>query len=67
MDKNSLKYCFPEFTQYNDKCKYRGCLHYKEPNCALKEAVESEKINRYRYEFYVRALEEIIEEEKNKW
>jgi ribosome biogenesis GTPase len=67
MDKNSLKYCFPEFTQYNDKCKYRGCLHYKEPGCTLKEAVENEEINKYRYDFYIKTLEEIIEEEKNKW
>ena len=26
MDKNSLKYCFSEFNEYNDKCKFRGCL-----------------------------------------
>lgn len=67
MDRDSLKYCFPEFTQYNDKCKFRGCLHYKEPSCALKDALENGKINKYRYDFYVKALEEIIEEERNKW
>ncbi|MDU3580730.1 ribosome small subunit-dependent GTPase A [Clostridium butyricum] len=67
MDKNSLKYCFPEFSEYNDNCKYRGCLHYKEPKCALKDAVEDGKVNKYRYDFYVKSLEEIMEEEKNKW
>lgn len=67
MDKNSLKYCFPEFTEYNDNCKYRGCLHYKEPKCALKNAVEEGKVNKYRYDFYIKSLEEIMEEEKNKW
>ena len=67
MDKDSLKYCFPEFIEYNEGCKYRGCLHNKEPNCAVKEAVEEGKINKYRYNFYVKTLEEIIEEEKNKW
>ena len=67
MDKNSLKYCFPEFSEYNDNCKYRGCLHNKEPKCALKDAVEEGKVNRYRYNFYIKSLEEIIEEEKNKW
>lgn len=67
MNKESLKYCFPEFTQYNDMCKYRGCLHNKEPKCALKKAVEEGKINKYRYEFYLKTLEEIIEGEKNKW
>ena len=67
MDKDSLKYCFPEFIEYNEGCKYRGCLHNKEPKCAVKEAVEEGKINKYRYNFYVKTLEEIIEEEKNKW
>ncbi len=67
MDKNSLKYCFPEFSEYNDNCKYRGCLHYKEPKCALKDAVEEGKVNKYRYNFYIKSLEEIMEEEKNKW
>ncbi|HCW53204.1 MAG TPA: ribosome small subunit-dependent GTPase A [Clostridium sp.] len=67
MDKNDLKYCFPEFTEYNDKCKYRGCLHYKEPKCVLKEAIEEGKVNKYRYDFYVKSLEEIMKEEKNKW
>lgn len=67
MDKNDLKYCFPEFAEYNDKCKYRGCLHYKEPKCVLKEAVEEGEVNKYRYDFYVKSLEEIMKEEKNKW
>lgn len=67
MDKDSLKYCFPEFIEYNESCKYRGCLHNKEPKCAVKEAVEEGRINKYRYNFYVKTLEEIIEEEKNKW
>lgn len=67
MDKDELKYCFPEFIEYNDKCKYRGCLHYKEPKCIVKQSVEEGKINKYRYEFYIRTLEQIIEEEKNKW
>ncbi len=60
MDKENLRYCFPDFEKFNDSCKYRGCLHYKEPGCAVKEAVENGEINKYRYEFYVRTLEEII-------
>ncbi|SFC72573.1 ribosome small subunit-dependent GTPase A [Clostridium uliginosum] len=67
MDKEDLKYCFPEFEEHNECCKYRGCLHYKEPKCVIKEDVEDGKINKYRYQFYIRTLEEIIEGEKNKW
>lgn len=67
MNKESLKYCFPEFSEFNDSCKFRGCFHYKEPSCSVKVAVEDDKINKYRYNFYIKTLEEIIEEEKNKW
>ncbi|WP_252243631.1 MULTISPECIES: ribosome small subunit-dependent GTPase A [unclassified Clostridium] len=67
MNKEDLKYCFPEFEEHNESCKYRGCLHNKEPKCAIKQAVEEGKVNKYRYEFYIKTLEEIIEGEKNKW
>ena len=67
MDKENLKYCFPEFEEFNHACKFRGCLHNKEPKCAVKEALDEGKINKYRYEFYIRILEELIEGEKYKW
>ena len=66
IDKESLKYCFPEFEELNNSCKFRGCMHYKEPGCAIKEAVENGKINKYRYEFYIRTLEEILDGRKYK-
>ncbi len=55
--KDSLQFCFPEFEKYRDKCKYRGCIHHKEPCCAVKEAVEKNEINKGRYEFYKKLLE----------
>ena len=64
IDKENLRYCIPEFDEYNNKCKFRGCMHYKEPSCAVKEAVEKGEINRYRYEFYIRTLEEIMDGRK---
>ena len=67
IEKDKLKYYFPEFDEYNDTCKFRGCVHHKEPGCSLKEAVEEGKINKHRYEFYIRTLEEIIEGGKYKW
>ena len=64
IDKDDLRYCFPDFEEYNNECKYRGCLHHKEPGCAVKGAVEEGKINKYRYEFYIRTLEEILKGRK---
>ena len=65
IDRDSLKYCFPEFNDYNNLCKFNRCNHYKEPKCAVKEAVEEGKINKLRYEFYIKTLEEIINRRGN--
>ncbi|MDK0866217.1 ribosome small subunit-dependent GTPase A [Clostridium perfringens] len=65
IDRDSLKYCFPEFNDYNNLCKFNGCNHYKEPKCTVKEAVEEGKINKLRYEFYIKTLEEIINRRGN--
>jgi ribosome small subunit-dependent GTPase A len=60
ISKDELEECFPEFKEYIGGCKFTGCLHYKEPNCAIKNAVENSEIHVKRYEFYVKTLEEIM-------
>ncbi|KEI01461.1 ribosome small subunit-dependent GTPase A [Clostridium botulinum] len=65
--KEELKEYFPEFHEYENQCKFNGCLHHKEPQCMVKEAVEENKINLKRYEFYTKTLEEIIKGGRNKW
>lgn len=67
MNKEELRYCFPEFEEYNHNCKFRGCLHNKEPECSVKKALQENKINEIRYNFYIRILEELLEGEKYKW
>lgn len=66
IEKEDLKNYFPDFEEYNNSCKFRGCMHYKEPGCTVKEAVESGEINKFRYEFYIRTLEEILNGRKYK-
>lgn len=66
IEKEDLKNYFPDFEEYNNSCKFRGCMHHKEPECSVKEAVEEGKINKFRYEFYIRTLEEILNGRKYK-
>ncbi|MCQ5134490.1 hypothetical protein NE541_15810, partial [Coprococcus eutactus] len=40
MDVTELSKLFPEMRQLAPECKLRGCLHLKEPGCAVKNAVE---------------------------
>lgn len=59
IEAEELKGLFPEFYEYEGQCKFNGCLHFKEPNCAVKNAVEENKINKIRYDFYIKMLEEL--------
>ena len=56
---DELTECFPEFVRVQDECKFRGCLHHKEPKCAVKAEVEKGTISKRRYEHYLHFLEEI--------
>ncbi len=60
IDKQQLQHCFPEFEKHSCECRFSNCMHYKEPNCKVKEAVEENEIYGDRYKFYVKTLEEII-------
>jgi ribosome biogenesis GTPase / thiamine phosphate phosphatase len=59
IEAEELSYCFPEMRELVDSCKFRGCLHKKEPKCAVKAAVENGELPEYRYEHYISFLEEI--------
>jgi len=59
MEAEALASYFPEMKAEQENCRFRGCLHHKEPNCAVKKAVEKGDITTYRYENYSRFLEEI--------
>ncbi|WP_342559275.1 ribosome small subunit-dependent GTPase A [Metasolibacillus sp. FSL K6-0083] len=61
IDKEELTACFPEFLRLSEQCKFRGCLHMKEPKCAIKKALETGEIRPYRYEHYEQFLQEIME------
>ncbi len=46
--------CFREINRYSHKCKFIGCLHYKEPDCEVKRQVEKGgNIYKTRYENYI--------------
>lgn len=44
---------FPEMKRLARNCKFRGCLHLKEPQCAVKDAVKNGIIMKSRYDNYV--------------
>ena len=52
-----LEGCFPEFEPHLGSCRFRGCRHLKEPDCAVLSAVDEGTIAPSRYQSY-RALRE---------
>ncbi len=56
IDKYELNDYFPEFFELKQHCKFNNCLHLKEPNCAVKEALEEDKISWSRYKSYLQIL-----------
>ena len=52
---------FQEIAQAASGCKFRDCAHVKERSCAVREAVASGAIARWRYQSYLQILEEIEE------
>ena len=55
--KENLQYAFPDFEQHLGSCQFHDCTHRKEPGCAVRQAVEEGKIERTRYESYLRLYE----------
>ena len=53
MGEISLEECYPEFLLYKEDCRFNGCCHIHEPECAVKRAVEEKHIDKGRYERYI--------------
>ncbi len=64
MEKNELRYYFPELQDYEGCCKFQGCTHIHEPGCMVKEALENGKISRKRYENYLEMYRELEEKRR---
>ncbi|MEX3744528.1 ribosome small subunit-dependent GTPase A [Lysinibacillus xylanilyticus] len=61
IEKEELGACFPDMARVAEDCKFRGCLHLKEPKCAVKAAVETGEIRDYRYKHYEQFIQEIMD------
>lgn len=59
MEPEELGAAFREFVPLSEECRFRGCLHHKEPGCRVREAVEEGAAASTRYEHYLQFLEEM--------
>lgn len=65
MTVEELPRLFPEMRKLSAGCKFRGCLHLKEPHCAVKDALEHGIIMKSRYDDYVQFHDIIVNQKPN--
>ena len=63
MEPELLAECYPEFAPCEGKCRFLGCQHLNEPDCAVKAAAQQGRISRERLERYAVLHQEL----KEKW
>ena len=57
-DYRTLAGYYDEYVSLADGCKFHPCTHTSEPDCKVKQAVESGLLNKDRYERYLKIFEE---------
>ena len=64
IEKEELQDFYPEFDHYLGQCRFQGCAHINEPDCAVKEALVEGKISESRYENYKLLYDELKSQKK---
>ena len=49
---------YREFKSYLGKCRFRNCQHVNEPDCAIRNALDSKEIHPTRYQSYINLISE---------
>lgn len=64
LEAEELKDYFVEFEEYQKACRFKGCVHLQEPDCAVKQALEQGKISPSRYKNYTTLYWELYGKKK---
>ena len=64
MEPEQLRFYFDEFESYEGKCRFNGCVHISEPDCAVKAAVAEGNIDNIRYDIYKELYSELKDKRK---
>ena len=67
IEAEELKEYYPEFYPYEGNCRFRGCVHEKEPDCAVKQAVKDGTVSKERYNSYLLLYKDLKEKKKYRY
>ncbi|HHX13056.1 MAG TPA: ribosome small subunit-dependent GTPase A [Clostridiales bacterium] len=59
METDELKEYYIEFKKFDNYCRFIGCNHINEPDCAIKDGLNDKKISDIRYKNYILLYEEL--------
>lgn len=66
IDEKNLETLMPDIFRFSKECAFSDCLHDKEPNCSVKDALDRKEISKERYNSYIEFLEELRDKRRNK-
>lgn len=64
LEAGALKDYYPEFSRFEESCRFPGCVHMGETVCGIKDAVRDGKIESGRYENYRLMYQELKEKRR---
>ena len=67
MNPDELSTYFTDFDEFACKCKYNGCNHINEPDCAVKKAVQQGELSKDRYDRYVVLYNDLLEKWRKRY
>ena len=67
MAPDELRFQYREFRDKLAGCHFSSCLHHREPQCAVKQAVQTGEIAPWRYESYIELLTEIQQTQQRRF
>ncbi len=65
-DKYEVAHFFPEIFRESHNCRYGNCTHIHEPGCAVRQALDENRIAASRYASYLSILDDIDHEKYRK-
>lgn len=60
MSEQTLAWGYREFQPLIPNCRFNDCRHLKDKGCAVREAVEADRISAARYERFVKLLDKLV-------
>lgn len=67
LEQSALDASYPEFAGVTSECRFAGCRHVAEPDCAVKALLQAGKLSQCRYARYIEIQAEIEDKRKHRY